>query len=246
MKGAAATRIVAWGIAITLVVLPVVGVMQGWFAAGRWPVTNIKVEAEFAHVSAEQIRSAVLPRLGKGFFATDLEDVRHAIGALPWVESVEVRKRWPDTLLVRIYERQPFARWNEDRLISRQGLVFDAPGADQMGDLPRLRGPDSRLAEVVSFYAQAHKAFEGRAQLAIVGVSLSERGSWSVTTESGAEIVIGDRDQADRRLARFLDVYPQLVAGRRGGFAYADLRYTNGFAIRWPEPETAATPKVGS
>ena len=39
MKGAAATRIVAWGIAITLVALPVVGVMQGWFAAGRWPVT---------------------------------------------------------------------------------------------------------------------------------------------------------------------------------------------------------------
>ncbi|WP_448102539.1 cell division protein FtsQ/DivIB [Luteibacter jiangsuensis] len=246
MKGAAATRIVAWGIAITLVVLPVVGVMQGWFAAGRWPVTQLKVEAEFAHVSAEQIRSAVMPHLGKGFFATDLEDVRRALGALPWVESVEVRKRWPDTLLLRIYERQPFARWNENRLISRQGLVFDAPGADQMGDLPRLSGPDSRLAEVVSFYAQARKAFEGRAQLSIVGVSLSERGSWSVTTDSGAEIVIGDRDQADRRLARFLDVYPQLVAGRHGGFAYADLRYTNGFAIRWPEPETTAAPKVGS
>ncbi|SFW42952.1 MULTISPECIES: cell division protein FtsQ/DivIB [Luteibacter] len=246
MKGAAATRIVAWGIAITLVVLPVVGVMQGWFAAGRWPVTQLKVEAEFAHVSAEQIRSAVLPSLGKGFFATDLEDVRHAIGSLPWVESVEVRKRWPDTLLVRIYERQPFARWNENRLISRQGLVFDAPGADQMGDLPRLSGPDSRLAEVVSFYAQARKAFEGRAQLSIVGVSLSERGSWSVTTDSGAQIVIGDRDQADRRLARFLDVYPQLVAGRHGGFAYADLRYTNGFAIRWPDTATTATPKVGS
>jgi cell division protein FtsQ len=246
MKGAAATRLVAWGIAITLVVLPLVGVMQGWFAAGRWPVTQLKVEAEFAHVSAEQIRSAVLPSLGKGFFATDLENVRHAIGALPWVESVEVRKRWPDTLLVRIYERQPFARWNEDRLISRQGLVFDAPGADQMGDLPRLRGPDSRLAEVVSFYAQARKSFEGRAQLAIVGVSLSDRGSWSVTTDSGADIVIGDRDQADRRLARFLDVYPQLVAGRHGGFAYADLRYTNGFAIRWPQPENTATSKVGS
>lgn len=246
MKGAAATRLVAWGIAITLVVLPVVGVMQGWFAAGRWPVTQLKVEAEFAHVSAEQIRSAVLPSLGKGFFATDLENVRHAIGVLPWVESVEVRKRWPDTLLVRIYERQPFARWNENRLISRQGLVFDAPGADQMGDLPRLRGPDSRLAEVVSFYAQARKSFEGRAQLSIVGVSLSDRGSWSVTTDSGADIVIGDREQADRRLARFLDVYPQLVAGRHGGFAYADLRYTNGFAIRWPSSETTATPKVGS
>jgi cell division protein FtsQ len=246
MKGAAATRIVAWGIAITLVALPIVGVMQGWFAAGRWPVTQLKVEAEFTHVSAEQIRSAVIPRLGKGFFATDLEDVRRSIGVLPWVESVEVRKRWPDTLLVRIYEREPFARWNEARLISRQGQVFDAPGADQMGDLPRLSGPDSRLAEVVSFYAQVRKAFEGRAGMSVTGVSLTQRGSWSVITDSGAEIVIGDREQADRRLARFLDVYPQLIAGHRGGFAYADLRYTNGFAIRWPPSDNTATPKVGT
>ncbi|MGN6479552.1 cell division protein FtsQ/DivIB [Luteibacter sp.] len=246
MKGAAATRIVAWAIAITLVALPVVGVMQGWFAAGRWPVTQLKVEAEFAHVSAEQIRSAAIPHLGKGFFATDLESVRAAIGSLPWVESVEVRKRWPDTLLVRIYERQPFARWNEDKLISRTGQVFDAPGADQMGDLPRLSGPDSRLAEVVSFYAQVRKAFEGRVGMSVTGVSLTQRGSWSVIMDSGAEIVIGDREQADRRLARFLDVYPQLIAGHRGGFAYADLRYTNGFAIRWPPSDNTATPKVGT
>ncbi|MBB3227672.1 cell division protein FtsQ [Luteibacter sp. Sphag1AF] len=244
MKGSAATRIVAWVIAITLVVLPVVGVMQGWFAANRWPVTQLKVEAEFTHVSAEQLRGAVLPHLGKGFFATNLEDVRTAIGTLPWVESVEVRKRWPDTLLVRIYERQPFARWNDDKLISRQGLVFQAPGADQMAGLPQLRGPDARLAEVVSFYAQAQKAFAGRAQLQVTGVSLSDRGSWSVTTESGADIVIGDREQADRRLSRFLDVYPQLIAGRQGSFAYADLRYTNGFAVKWPQPEAPAATRA--
>jgi cell division protein FtsQ len=244
MRGASATRIVAWGIAITLVVLPIVGVMQGWFAANRWPVTQLQVQAEFAHLSAEQIRSAVVPNLGKGFFATDLEAVRQSVASLPWVESVEARKRWPDTLLLRIYERQPFARWNDNKLISRQGLVFDAPGADQMGGLPQLRGPDARLAEVVSFYAQAQKAFAGRAQLRVTGVSLTDRGSWSVTTESGAEIVIGDRDQADRRLARFLDVYPQLIAGRNGSFAYADLRYTNGFAVRWPGPEGTDAPRT--
>ena len=74
-----------------------------------------------------QIRAAVQPRLGKGFFALDLDAVQKAVAALPWVESVEARKRWPDTLELRIYERQPFARWNEKRLISRQGMVFDAP-----------------------------------------------------------------------------------------------------------------------
>ena len=236
MKGA--IRLVAWCLAIALVALPIVGVLRGWFAANRWPVTQLTVQAEFKHVSPDEIRAAVLPRLGKGFFALDLDTVQKAVAALPWVESAEARKRWPDTLLLRIYERQPFARWNDKQLISRQGLVFDAPGADDTSSLPSLRGPDARLAEVVSFYADTQKAFAGT-HLQITGVALTERGSWSVTTASGAQIVIGDREQAGHRLRRFLDVYPQLMAGHADGFAYADLRYTNGFAVRWPQAAAA-------
>ena len=236
MKGA--VRLVAWCLAIALVALPIVGVLRGWFAAERWPVTQLTVQAEFKHVTAAEIRTAVAPRLGKGFFALDLDAVQKAVAALPWVESAEARKRWPDTLQLRIYERQPFARWNEKQLISRQGLVFDAPGAVDTMVLPDLRGPDARLAEVVSFYAETRKAFAGT-HLNITGVALTERGSWSINTANGALIVIGDRDQAGPRLHRFLNVYPQLIAGHTDGFAYADLRYTNGFAVRW-SPVAAA------
>jgi cell division protein FtsQ len=236
MKGA--VRLVAWCLAIALVVLPVVGVLRGWFAANRWPVTQLMVQAPFKHVTAGEIRAAVVPRVGKGFFALDLDVVRNAVAALPWVETVEARKRWPDTLILRVYERQPFARWNDKQLISRQGLVFDAPLTDDTRALPDLRGPDERLAEVVSFYAETSRAFVGT-HLQIDGVALTERGSWSISTANGAQIVIGDRDQAGRRLHRFLDVYPQLMAGHATGFAYADLRYTNGFAVRWPQAATA-------
>jgi cell division protein FtsQ len=236
VKGA--IRLVAWCLAIALVALPIVGVLRGWFAANRWPVTQLTVQAEFKHVSPDEIRAAVLPRLGKGFFALDLDTVQKAVAALPWVESAEARKRWPDTLLLRIYERQPFARWNDKQLISRQGLVFDAPGVDDTSTLPSLHGPDARLAEVVSFYAETQKAFAGT-HLQITGAALTERGSWSVTTANGAQIVIGDRDQAGRRLRRFLEVYPQLMAGHTDTFAYADLRYTNGFAVRWPQAAAA-------
>lgn len=242
MRGA--VRLVAWCLAIALVVLPVVGVLRGWFAADRWPVTKLTVQAEFHHVKAEQIRDIVRPRLGRGFFALDLDAVQKAVAALPWVESVEASKRWPDTLLLRIYERQPFARWNDKQLISRQGQVFDVPPSELDTSLPSLHGPDDRLAEVVSFYADTRKAFGGT-HLQINGVALTERGSWSLATADGAQIVLGDREQAARRLRRFLDVYPQVVAGHATGFAYADLRYTNGFAVRWP-PATGAANETGA
>jgi cell division protein FtsQ len=39
---------------------------------------------------------------------------------------------------------------------------------------------------------------------------------------------------------------PQLLAAQAQPLVRADLRYTNGFAIRWPQQDTTATPKVGS
>jgi len=238
MRGS--VRLVAWLLAIALVVTPIVGVLSGWFAADRWPVTQLTVQAEFKHVSAEQIRAAVQPRLGKGFFALNLDGVQKAVAALPWVESVEASKRWPDTLLLRVYERQPFARWNGNQLISREGKVFSVPDAADYNLLPDLRGPDDHLAEVVSFFADVQKAFTGT-HLKITGVALTDRGSWSVSTDTGAQIVIGDRNQAGGRLRRFLDVYPQVAAGHPQSFEYADLRYTNGFAVKWPQVTAAPT-----
>src|SRR6185312_12782579 len=84
MKGAVALRFAAWIIAITLVALR--------------PVRELQVHASFSHVSATQVRTAVAPSLGAGFFAIDLDKVRDAVAALPWVSRVEVSKHWPDAL----------------------------------------------------------------------------------------------------------------------------------------------------
>ena len=84
-------RLVAWCLAIALVVLPIVGVLCGWFAADRWPVTQLTVQAEFKHVSADQIRATVQPRLGRGFFALNLDNVQKAVAALPGIRLTKTR-----------------------------------------------------------------------------------------------------------------------------------------------------------
>ena len=230
-------KTIAWGIAITLVMLPVVGVLNGWFAADRWPVRYLRVDAEFNHVSAEQIRAATSAHLGTGFFALDIDRVRASVASLPWIERVEVRKRWPDTLEVRVVEREPFARWGDHRLIGRDGTVFSAPGAESIQGLPHLAGPDDRLDDVMDFYQRSTRLFSGTG-LGVSGVALSDRGGWTLTLASGAEVEIG-RERTAERLQRFIDVLPRLTAGHSGGFERADLRYANGFAIRWQDGEAA-------
>jgi cell division protein FtsQ len=232
-------RLAVWCLVVVLVALPIVGVLNGWFAAGSWPVRRLTVQASFKHVDAQQIRTLVQPYLSRGFFALDLGDVQKAVAAVPWVASVEASKRWPDTLLLRVHERHPFARWNERQLISRQGVRFSVPDVPGYAGLPDLRGPDDQMSDVVGFYAQALKAFAGTG-VKIAAVTLTDRGSWTLGTADGAQIVLGDRTLASARLRRFIAAYPQVVAGHADHFVYADLRYTNGFAVRWPPPAAGA------
>lgn len=242
-------KAVSWLIALTLIVLPVIGVLEGWFAANRWPVRYLQVEAEYTHVSAEQIRAAATTQLGKGFFALDLDQVRNAVARLPWVASVEARKRWPDTLILQVRERAPFARWGAARLIDRDGALFSVPGGDALQGLPQLEGPDDAQGQVVEFYTSLVREFSGSG-LILSGVSLSPRGSWTLTLANGAQILLGHKN-TDVRLARFLAVLPQLNAAHPGGFQHADLRYSNGFAVLWaaslaPAAPPSNPPKTGA
>ncbi|MBL8297690.1 MAG: cell division protein FtsQ/DivIB [Rhodanobacteraceae bacterium] len=244
MSAAAIQRVLAWGIALTLVALPVVGLLNGWYAADRWPVRQLELQAEFANVSAEQIRTAAAPAIGVGFFAVDLAGVQKSVAQLPWVEKVEARKRWPDTLVLRVYEQRPYAHWGGDRLINAEAQLFQVPGASEIQGLPRLSGPDERIGDVMAFYREA-LAQAGGSGLQVSGVSLSARGSWTVHLDSGASIIVGN-EHAPERLLRFLQMYPRVAASGRGAFEYVDLRYSNGFAMKWPGtdavPESAPPP----
>lgn len=237
-------RTVVWMLALAVVALPVVAVLQGWIGADRWPLSTLRVTGELVHVQDEDLRAAVLPHAQQGFFATRLADAQQAVAALPWVESAEVRKRWPDVLEVHVVEHRPFARWGKDRLLSEQGRLFPAAGIEPPPRLPRLHGPDSRVAEVVALYNESRVLFTPIGY-EVAEVAMDTRGSWSLVLSNGTRIVIGSQ-QARPRLERFARLLPQLLQYRTERLQRADLRYTNGFALVWGEAEDEADAQPGN
>jgi cell division protein FtsQ len=228
-------RLLAWTLAIALVALPVVAVLNGWIAGDRWPMRKLEVSGPFARVSADQVRAVVLPRVKSGFFAIRMEPIRDAIAAMPWVERVEVRKRWPDQLVVSLTEHRAFARWGHDKLLSEHAQIFTAPGSPDLSALPQLEGPDDRRADVITLYNQVQPLFAGSGRR-VEGVSLSDRDSWTLHMHDGADVVVG-RSDPQERLRRFAHLIPQITAARQGStLLRADLRYTNGFTLTWQDP----------
>lgn len=233
-----ALRSAAWLLALTLVALPLVGVMQGWFAVGRWPLRQLRIDGPFEHVSAAQVRAAVRPHIAPGFFAVPLDQVSAAVEQLAWVASVDVRKRWPDVLEVRLRERSAAAVWQGGELVDAQGTLFAVPAGSVPAGLPRFAGPRTRVREVLDFFREtAPQLVPHRMQLA--AVQMSRRGGWSLRLTDGTELVLGSED-ARPRLARFLAVQTPLATAA-GRMLRADLRYANGFAVAWL-PLPAATP----
>lgn len=227
-------------VAVILILLATAAALfsRGGFAADRWTIRWIEATGPFHRVSAEQIRATAAPLAVGGFVAVDLERIRAAVEALPWVRAAGVRKKWPATLRVRVLEHEPLAHWNDEHLVSALGEVFSVAGAAAIQGLPRLAGADAEAPRVVRFHRDLSARLEGTG-LDLIEVSLSRRGAWSVELTGGIRLEIGRQD-VDARLDRLMTVIGGLTGTPGRSPERIDLRYTNGLAVRWREQPAPA------
>lgn len=204
-----------------------------------WTIRWLRVDGPLRRVSAEEVRAAVAPYATGGFFQVDLDAIREAAERLPWVKHAVVRKQWPDTVHVRILEHRPMARWDGEALIDRHGELFRVPDGGEIRGLPVLRGPDHRLRDVIARFKSLREKLVGTG-LTVRALTLTPRGTWRMRVGHGITIRLGSVEVA-ARLNRFLDVYREYLAARKRELVRVDLRYPNGFAVKWATDDKVAS-----
>ena len=210
-----------------------VWVSMGVVATERWPIRWLEINGSFNRVSAEQLRGSLLPLARASFFTIDLRALHELAARNSWVAAVSVQKRWPDTVTVTIEEHVPVAHWNSGHLISTRGQVFSAIEADEIQGLPWLYGPDEQVGAVLENWFRFNTMLDAAA-LEIEQLALDRRGSWSLRLNEGTRLFLG-RENAVERLERLMNGWEILLGERPLPPVLVDLRYTNGFAVRWPE-----------
>lgn len=198
----------------------------------------------FRHVNVPAIRQAQSPSVmavaSGNFFTVDLEAVRRAFETVAWVRRAQVRREWPNRLVVAIEEQQVLGAWDDGRFVNTFGELFTANAAeaeDDVKSLPELAGPEGSERDVASRYLD-FKSWFARLSLVPDQVTLSPRYAWSVHfdngTDNGLTVDLGrERDGATvpERVVRMLNAWPELTA-RWPKPTSIDLRYPNGFALR--------------
>lgn len=197
------------------------------------PINTVRIDTPLQQVEQETIRKIILTHADAGFLKVDVSAVRLSLESLPWVERASVRRSWPDGLSVSIHEQQAIARWANGGLMNPQGVRFKPENEEVWDALPLLRGPDGTEKLVMQSYQKMQRMLRPLG-LNISHVSMDERRAWSVQVTGAMHLGLGRHD-IERRLLRFVRVYPRVLEPRLAGIESVDLRYTNGFAIRWRE-----------
>lgn len=166
----------------------------------------------------------------KGYFGQDIQEIKDRFLRLSWVRDVVVRKVYPDRLSITLLEHQPVARWNNDKFVSEQGVVFTLP-ADRFdaSTLPLLYGPDSEGKVVLEAWTKIKQDLKLR-NLNLSAVQMDSRGAWSITLDNGVELRLGRGDWLPK-IDRFVAIYPQIDVPSEQRLSYVDLRYDNGAAV---------------
>ena len=206
--------------------------------AEYFPVRFVRIQGAFKYLDKEDLERSLSPMLESGYLDLDFESARRAAELLPWIAGLQIQRIWPDTLVLRIEEHVPFARFGNGSLISAQGIVFSPAAIEQFSDLPLIDGPAVRATELLAAFREMR--VEARASgLRLEKLRVGERGSWLLEMADGLRVELG-RDAPGARFRRFIHTLALLGEQPVRSMVRVDLRYRNGYAVEWipgTEPE---------
>lgn len=206
------------------------------------PLRVVRIEGDFHYLDTQKLKALLSLQLNKNFLALDIEGLHEQVKAVPWVDQVSVRRKWPDTLMLEIHEQQPLARWNKGGLVNQRGEWFAADFNTATSSLPELEGPDGTAATLSGEFIYINSVLK-HLHLQASRLSMTHRRSWKLDLGNGLSLQLG-RMNVHARLQRFMKIYQQIIANQLQKIESVDMRYTNGFAVRW-KPDSELQDKEG-
>jgi cell division protein FtsQ len=156
------------------------------------------------HASRRDVIRAVRLKRGDPILSFNIDNVRARLVKLPWVRDAIVTRHWPDTVDIRIAERQPIVLWQRKGrlyLVDTDGVAITSKGLSRFRDLLIVVGrgapkaAPTLLAMIASEPALAHQ---------VTAATLIGKRRWNLKLKGGIKVRLPERDphKAWQRLAR--------------------------------------------
>jgi cell division protein FtsQ len=195
------------------------------------PIKYVRTEGVFQYLAKDEIKAALQPLVMTDFFDADMQAIHQAVSELTWVDTVTVKRIWPDAIDIKIREKKPFVRWGQQRLISARGELITPKNMEPFLTLPILQGPELQQLKTLEIMKGVNTALADQS-MTMAEFTINDRWSWKIKLTTGLEILLGRNEQL-KKLQRFLKTLDVMGQEQVKRMAIVDLRYPNGYAVSW-------------
>lgn len=226
-------KLLSWGSWLLLIFALLVFVFGGYALYQRF------MHAEIEHIDVVGVSAPAQQALiqhikadtAKGYFTTDLEQIRDNALSLSWIDRVVVSRAWPNAIVLRVTPRHAVARWGTGRYLSDDGVVFKPVQRFDHQNLPLLHGPHSQSRMMMTKYRDINQMFRPM-DMRLKELYLTERMTWFMQFDNGMRLIV-DQDQTMGKLQRLSEIAKTDLGLVWDNIAGIDLRYRNGLAVQW-------------
>lgn len=178
---------------LILVAVPVVGAIA-WlvFFSSVLAVENVRVVGIEGPPADEVIAAAAIP-VGTPLVRVDTAQAQAGVLSLPWAASVEVRRGWPNEVVLAVTVRVPIAILaGSTSAVDASGKTFDPVGV-RPASLPSVSAQGVGLEASTAVLAGLPADIAAR----VVSVSATTRDDVGLVLKSGAVVRWGSAEQPD-------------------------------------------------
>ncbi len=202
-------------------------------------IDQLIIKGKFRHLQPSQVEQTVKQAPLGNFFSVDLEDIKDNVESLAWVQNADVRREWPNTLLINVSEHRPVLPFkisqsnNENYWLTSLGNVIDLPAKFEIANTIKLSGKP-RDSKLILNQTYKWKKLIDLYGLRLTNVELSASHAWQLRLsylDHEFDLLLG-RIEIEQRLSRFLLLFDSQFKGSDQQITRVDARYPNGLAIK--------------
>ncbi len=224
-------------LAVIIVGLPV-GAATWALQSPRFELSTVRI-ATGERVPMEWVAENLEPLRGRHLLLLSLAEVEGLLGDHRWIDGVEVSKKLPDALVVRILERIPAAiqRAEDGRhYVDREGRRIDRVGQIVLAGLVTIDAPVARSSAIAgAIHAIETLAARDSAMFAGIATAQLVDGTDLRVEVAGLPYDLLLRpDRLEPAVSRFLELRSR-IEERFEGFSAVDLRYHRQIVMQFPE-----------
>ncbi len=181
----------------------------------------------------------------RSIFLANLSEInREILEKFPYISKVNLKRKFPDTLILDVKEREAaavFAQTNEYFLVDRDGIAFDFFD-DEAKDknLIKFKKADYKeitlrneiiTGEQLSGILEAESKLENELKLLSEEIMVVSGVRFDITTSEGFKIYFNFQEDLDWQITKLTAVLEEeFPPGKRGNLEYIDVRFGD-FAV---------------